>query len=131
MMDNNLKKYINKTFHSAYSKDSFLGLIIMLIFSKEFLPTNKYVADFARQYFKVEFLSYAIRSRTLMSAKLSRVIIDMTNDDLKKCYDSLLITLRAEFETLEEVDTKKINSKKKNAINNLNKWFGIKKEGDE
>ncbi|MGQ3904864.1 hypothetical protein [Mixta calida] len=130
-MDNNLKKSINKAYHSAYSKDSFLGLTLMLLFSKDFLPTNKHAADFANKYFKVEFLNYAIRSRTLMGAKLSRVIIDMTDDELKKCHAFLLFTLRSDVEILEELDIKKINSKKKNAINNLNKWFGMKKEGDE
>lgn len=130
-MDNNLKKSINKAYHSAYSKDSFLGLAIMLLFSREFLPTNKHAADFVKKYFKVEFLSYAIRSRTLMSAKLSRIIIDMTDDELKKCHTFLLFTLRSDIETLEEVGIKKSNSKKKHAINNLNKWFSMKKEGDE
>lgn len=130
-MDNNLKKSINKAYHSSYSKDSFLGLTIMLLFSKEFLPTNKHAADFANRHFKVEFLNYAIRSRTLMSAKLSRIIINMTDDELRKCHTSLLFTLRSDIENLEEIDIKKSNSKKKHAINNLNKWFGMKKEGDE
>lgn len=130
-MDNNLKKSINRAYHSSYSKDSFLGLIIMLLFSKEFLPTNKNAADFVNKYFKVEFLNYVIRSRTLMSAKLSRIIIDMSDDELKKCHAFLLLTLRSDMENLKEVDIKKSNSKKKNAINNLNKWFGIKKENDE
>ncbi|MEQ5274824.1 hypothetical protein [Proteus terrae] len=130
-MDNNLKKSINKAYHSTYSKDSFLGLTIMLLFSKEFLPTNKHVADFVKKFFNVEFLSYAIRSRTLMSAKLSRIIIDMTDDELKKCHAFLLLTLRSNIEILEEVDIKKYKNKKKHAINNLNKWFSMKKESDE
>lgn len=130
-MDKNLKKSINKAYHAGYSKDSFLGLVIMLLFSKEYLPTNKHAADFVNKYFKIEFLSYAIRSRTLMSAKLSRVIIDMTDDELKKCHAFLLNTLRSDIEILEEVDIKKSSSKKKHAINNLNKWFSTKKENDE
>lgn len=130
-MDKNLKKSINKAYHAGYSKDSFLGLVIMLLFSKDFLPTNKHAADFVNKYFKIEFLSYVIRSRTLMSAKLSRLIIDMTDDELKKCHAFLLITLRSDIEILEEVDIKKSSSKKKHAINNLNKWFSTKKENDE
>ena len=130
-MDKNLKKSINKAYHSAYSKDSFLGLVIMLLFSKEFLPTNKNAADFVSRYFKVEFLNYAIRSRTLMSAKLSRIIINMSDDELKKCHAFLLLTLRSDTEILEDVDNKKTNSKKKHAINNLNKWFSMKKEDDK
>ncbi|HGM5293818.1 TPA: hypothetical protein ACKP0P_000348 [Serratia marcescens] len=130
-MDKNLKKSLNKAYHSPYSKDSFLGLTIMLLFSKEFLPTNKHAADFVKKYFKVEFLSYAIRSRTLMSAKLSRIILDMTDDELKKCHAFLILTLKYDIEIFEEVDIKKSNSKKKNAINNLNKWFSMKKESDK
>lgn len=130
-MDKNLKKSINKAYHAGYSKDSFLGLVIMLLFSKELLPTNKHVADFINKYFNVEFLSYAIRSRTLMSAKLSRVIIGMTDDELKKCHAFLLLALRNDVAILDEVDIKKSSSKKKHAINNLNKWFSINKESDE
>lgn len=130
-MDNNLKKSINKAYHAGYSKDSFLGLTIMLLFSKEFLPTNKHAAEFVNKYFNVEFLNYIIRSRTLMSAKLSKIIINMTDDELKKCHAFLLSALRSDIGNLEEVDIKRSNNKKKHAINNLNKWFNMKKEGDE
>ncbi len=129
-MDNNLKKCINKAYHSGYSKDSFLGLVILLLLSKDFFPTNKHAAEFANKHFNVEFLNYVLRSRTLMSAKLSRIIVNMTDDELKKCHAFLLFELRSDIGKLEDIDIKKYNRKKKNAINNLNKWIGMKKEGD-
>ncbi|MFE8152949.1 hypothetical protein RBA63_13855 [Brenneria goodwinii] len=130
-MDKNLKKSINRAYHMVYSKDSFLGLTIMLIFSKELFPTNKTVSEFIYRIFDLEFLNYALRSRTLMVAKLARKINDMNEDELKKRYDALLFDLRSTIELTEGIDVKRSNTKKKNAINNLNKWFSMKKESDE
>ena len=66
-----------------------------------------------------------------MCAKLSRKIINMTDDEYRRCHALLLLTLRTDMSNLEGVETKKLNSKKKHAINNLNKWFSMKKEADK
>ncbi|MGP0152634.1 hypothetical protein [Pantoea ananatis] len=130
-MDNYLKKIIFRASHVALTKDSILGITIMLVLSKDFLPTNKHAAEFIKQIFGINFLDYAVRSRTLMVAKLARKINDMDESELRSVISLLVIMAREHLTSEEEVeDLKKVKNKKKNAIKNLSKWIGSKKESD-
>lgn len=128
-MDKYLKKIIFRAAHVALTKDNILGMTIMLVLSKEFLPTNKHVSEFIKQIFGITFLNYAVRSRTLMVAKLARKINDMDEDELKAVVP-LLVVMARESLISEEEELIIRSNKKKNAIKNLNKWIGSKKESE-
>lgn len=129
-MDKYLKKIISRAAHVALTKDNILGMTIMLVLSKEFLPTNKHVSEFIKQIFGINFLDYAVRSRTLMVAKLARKINDMDEDELKAVVPLLVGMARESLISEEEEELNIRSNKKKNAIKNLNKWIGSKKESD-
>lgn len=132
-MDKYLKKIISRAAHVALSKDNILGMTIMLVLSKEFLPTNKQASEFIKDIFGITFLDYAVRSRTLMVAKLARKINDMDEDELRSVVPLLVDMARNSLiskEEEEEKDLKVRSNKKKNAIKNLNKWISSKKESE-
>jgi len=129
-MDKYLKKIISRAAHVALTKDNILGMTIMLVLSKEFLPTNKHVSEFIKQIFGITFLDYAVRSRTLMVAKLARKINDMDEDELRAFVPLLVGMARESLISEEEKELNIRSNKKKNAIKNLNKWIGSKKESE-
>lgn len=129
-MDKYLKKIISRAAHVTLTKDNILGMTIMLVLSKEFLPTNKHVSEFIKQIFGITFLDYAVRSRTLMVAKLARKINGMDEDELRAVVPLLVGMARESLISEEEEELNIRSNKKKNAIKNLNKWIGAKKESE-
>lgn len=87
MMNNNLNRemeIIHNIRYNDVSIESFIGNLVLLIFSKELFKYNFEVSDFIFKAFNIKFLPYAIRSRTLMNAKLCRYLVTIDKYQVKK-----------------------------------------------
>ncbi len=132
-MNNQLTKAINKANHMPMIKENFLGLVIMLILSKDIFSSNIAVSEFITKTFKISFLNYAIRSRTLMCAKICRHINELDDATLKLAYVQFIqnVSLLDVETTNAPTSNQKTNSKGKHAIRNLNKWINVIKKDNE
>lgn len=130
-MDKQIAKALNKAFHMPMPKENMIGLVVMLVYSKDVFRTNIDVSIFLKKVFDISFLTYAIRSRTLMCAKICRHINNLNEDQFKQALFQFLATLsqiRDDDLYLSDKDYKS-NIKSKNAYNNMHKWLtGNKKE---
>lgn len=115
------------------AKENFLGLVIMVILSKDFFRTNLDVGEFINKTFKISFLNYVIRSRTLMCAKICRHINELSDDDLKMTYMNFLNNINILDINLNNANksSPKNQSKNKHAIRNLNIWINANKKEKE
>ncbi|HEA1230510.1 TPA: hypothetical protein RVE06_004466, partial [Escherichia coli] len=59
-MNKQLIKALNKANNMPMTKENFLGLVIMLILSKEVFRSNFDVSKFINKTFKISFLNYAV-----------------------------------------------------------------------
>lgn len=123
-MDKFLLKAINRSAHLGFQKENMIGLIVMLILSRDVFNKNLDVANFIESIFGVKFPNYAMRSRTLMIAKLVRYINLLDEGDIEKSYKKLstgLVEIRDN--AYDEVKTIKEKNKNNNAFSNMHKWI--------
>ncbi|AOM39689.1 hypothetical protein [Xenorhabdus hominickii] len=120
---------IKKLKHGNVNKEFFLGLVITLILSKEIFKKNSEVALYLDNVFKVVFLPYTVRSRTLISAKISRVIIELSNKEIENLSSLTVNYIINNHELKNEKKPVAKNNKKGNALSNMDKWIeGILKK---
>ncbi|EIM6185163.1 hypothetical protein LNN10_005145 [Escherichia coli] len=132
-MNKQLIKALNKANNMPMTKENFLGLVIMLILSKEVFRSNFDVSKFINKTFKISFLNYDVRSRTLMCAKICRHINELSENDIKMAYTHFLNninTLDIIFNDANKT-SQKSTSKSKHAIRNLNIWINANKKEEE
>lgn len=132
-MNKQLIKALNKANNMPMAKENFLGLVIMLIFSKDVFRSNFDVSEFINKTFKISFLNYAVRSRTLMCAKICRHINELSEDDIKMAYMHFLNNINALDINFNDSNkaTPKSTSKNKHAIRNLNIWINANKKDEK
>ncbi|EFH9337091.1 TPA: hypothetical protein L6753_004522 [Escherichia coli] len=132
-MNKQLIKALNKANNMPMTKENFLGLVIMLILSKEVFRSNFDVSKFINKTFKISFLNYVVRSRTLMCAKICKHINELSENDIKMAYTHFLNNIN----TLDIIfndaikTSQKSTSKSKHAIRNLNIWINANKKEEE
>ncbi|MBZ5486186.1 hypothetical protein HW452_01430 [Halomonas aquamarina] len=116
----------------AIAKEAFLGAIISLILSKDVFANNTQVFDYINEVFGVSYLPYLVRSRTLMSARLTRHIILFDKKDVRKhsllTYNYIIQRLSQE-ENSEMINLSIVKGKRGSALSNMDKWIdGILKD---
>lgn len=121
--EKDIKLYLKR---SDANKVELIGIFGILIISKELIKKNSEVADFIEFVLDLRLPEYVIKSRTLMMARTSRVLINMTDDfNLKNIRKKTL-------EYLDVIENKKIfdgqekeikKTKKKNENDKLKKWL--------
>ncbi|MCR3695689.1 hypothetical protein M8456_11320 [Citrobacter portucalensis] len=129
-MDKQLLKAINRTRHMPIAKDHSLGLIPMLILSKDIFASNSDVYAFLTSVFDMKLLAYASRSRTLMCAKACRYINDLNDEDFKSSmrkFSSFISYMEIEA-LLNSTDELNGSARKQSAISNMNKWISNQKK---
>jgi len=125
MMNNKIdNKYILKRVETSYiSKEELIGLTISMMLSKDIFKTNKDVSDFASQEINLDFLEYAIKSRTLMIARTARKISEFDDKDQKKLVSSIR-NYCFNHMILEDKHQKNHTEKSKNNANkSMEKWI--------
>lgn len=132
-MNKQLLKALNKANNMPMAKENFLGLIIMLILSKDIFRSNLAVSEFINKTFRISFLNYAIRSRTLMCAKICKHINELDEKNLKTVYMHFLNNINSADILLSDENklNQKSTSKNKHAIRNLNIWINANKKDEE
>ncbi|HCT8723776.1 TPA: hypothetical protein OUA76_000418, partial [Proteus mirabilis] len=75
---------LRKLKHGNIAKENLIGIIIMLLLSKNLFKRNIDVAEYVENTFGIELLPYAVRSRTIIIAKLCRTLVNITDLEAKK-----------------------------------------------
>ncbi|MHB9805419.1 hypothetical protein [Pantoea ananatis] len=120
------------------SKEAFLGVAVSIILNKNLLNSNLEVAGFIKYVFKQELPIYAIKSRTVMTAKACRIIFNSTETEIRIYSDTTFDVMRAMIAELNDViinteiaknNNKNKSKNKENSLSNMNKWIlGILKK---
>lgn len=74
----------NELKNKSVPKYKIIGIVAELLLSKEIFRTNSEIEDFLKQIFDIHFKLYIFRSRTLVVARVIRVILEMENDSSYK-----------------------------------------------
>lgn len=103
-----------------------MGIMGMLIISKDILKRNSEVEEFIKRTLELTFPEYVIRSRTLMSARVNRVLVGIDDEsEIKKYQKKILEYLESlkEAKMTEEPERVARKVKKENENDKLKKWL--------
>ena len=103
-----------------------MGIMGMLIISKDILKRNSEVEEFIKKTLELTFPEYVIRSRTLMSARVNRVLAGIDDEsEIKKYQKNILEYLESlkEAKVTEEPERVVRKVKKENEKDKLKKWL--------
>ena len=119
----NIKLYLRK---NDVSKVELMGVMGIIIISKDVIKRNTDVGEFIEYVMKIKFPEYVIKSRTLMSARINRILINIEdNSEIRKISRNILDYLdniENEYKSNEpEKNIKKV--KKENENDKLKKWL--------
>lgn len=118
-----INDFIIKLKYDAISKEMFLGIMITLLMNKSIFMKNNYVSEFIEDVFSLEVPKYATKSRTLMVAKICRVIFNFDERELTLTHKKALSFLNGIL-TIDIENKPNYKKKSKNALANMNKWVG-------
>lgn len=107
-----------------------IGLYGMILFSKEIFKKNSQVADFVNQTMNLNLAKYIIRSRTMITAKVIRKLIDYDINEQKSLHNNCIVYFK-ELELVQDVTESKKSTtrKKKNENEQLSTWLkGLKND---
>lgn len=100
------------------SKEILIGVTVMLLMNKSIFLKNSYVSDFIKSVFNISMPNYAVKSRTLMIAKICKIIFFFENQELIIRNKKLLMFLN---NLLDDNFNKTKN--KQSSLLNMNKWI--------
>ena len=119
----NIKLYLRK---NDVSKVELMGVMGIIIISKDVIKRNTDVGEFIEYVMKIKFSEYVIKSRTLMSARINRILINIEdNYEIRKISRNILDYLdNIENENKSNEPEKNIKKvKKENENDKLKKWL--------
>ncbi|WP_346893491.1 hypothetical protein [Clostridium sp. UBA871] len=106
---------------------NFMGVVSYAIYSKEVFPKNKGIVEFLDTVFGLKYLDYVIKSRSLITARVTRHILSLEDDQLRKSVQNIvnyITSMHPEVETKKESGRNNNKSaKKKNANEKLGTWL--------
>lgn len=119
----NIKLYLKK---NDVNKVELMGIMGILIISKDLIRKNIDVGNFVKDVMGVNFPEYVIKSRTLISARVNRILVDIEDDaEIRKIRKKVLKYLDdIENEKLpDELEKTTKKAKKENENDKLKKWL--------
>lgn len=118
---NEVQNYLNR---KQLDIVDILGIVTILIIAKDIFKKNSEVGEFIKFILKMEFPSYVIKSRTLMAARASRVLMKIDDEKIMVVKNNISEYLKHmdKPELLENRTIPKRN-KKKNENQKLEKWL--------
>ena len=119
----NIKLYLRK---NDVSKVELMGVMGIIIISNDEIKRNTDVGEFIEYVMKIKFPEYVIKSRTLMSARINRILINIEdNSEIRKISRNILDYLdNIENENKSNEPEKNIKKvKKENENDKLKKWL--------
>lgn len=123
-MDNikTLENIVHLYRNQKVSKETFIGLVVCLVLDKNILHTNSETADFIKYIFNIEFPAYIIKSRTLMIARLCRLLNSSDSKTIEKysnnIYKFVKVIINNDF-----IDNVSPSTAKPDSLSNMNKWI--------
>ncbi len=102
-----------------------MGVMGILIISKDIIKRNSEVGEFLKNTLDLTFPEYVIRSRTLMSARVNRVLVNVDDEIQVRKYKKKILEYLESLEEEESKDAEKITKKvkKENENDKLKKWL--------
>lgn len=113
----NIEEILLKLNSSQLEHSEFIGIISCVIYSKDIFPSNKAIAPFLKDVFNIEYLQYVLNSRTLISARITRTLLTLSEQEL----DNKRVEALKYFSSFE--NPKKNSNKRKNANDKLSVWL--------
>ena len=119
----NMKSYLRK---NDISKVELMGVMGIIIISKDVIRKNADVGEFVKYTTKIKFPEYVIKSRTLMSARINRILVNIEDESEVRRIN------RKVLEYLDNIENEKISDgaektirkvKKENKNDKLKKWL--------
>lgn len=108
-----------------HTKEEMIGILTLAIYSREIFPSNAEVSKFIKHVFLIEYLPYVINSRTLLCARLMRVISSYDETQIMKTNKNIKFYFNhpdsAFFNSLILKNNK--NKLKSNANSDVSKWI--------
>jgi len=96
-MYNDLVMFRNELKNKIIPKYKLIGIVVELVLSRELFPKNSDLKKFTKNIFSIEYKEYVMKSRTMILARLSRLIEQTPDKELnemkKKLYDFILLAL--------------------------------------
>ena len=74
----------NELKNKSIPKYKIIGIVSVLLLSKQIFLKNADIEEFLREVFGLKFKTYLFKSRTMVVARVTREIIAMEKDDEKK-----------------------------------------------
>lgn len=100
--------YRNELKNKNVPKYKMIGIVTELIYSKIIFNKNKEIFNFVNSTFNYELKDYILKSRTMIIAKVSRIIIDSEDITLyKKVLYQFINFQIEEFKKKEDIKDKK------------------------
>lgn len=96
----------------------FMGLVVLFIYSKDIFPKNNSIKAFLEVVFKNSFPDYIMKSRTLIVAKATRLILSAEVQKREQYKSNFL-----EFFGNQEASSRNRNNKKKNENDQFDIWL--------
>lgn len=115
-----IQSYLKK---NSISVIDLIGIIALMIITRDIFKKNSEVYDFVNDILDVHFPQYVIKSRTLMVARINRLLVGMDESQIKKI--QLNLTSYLEEVNISEMEERFIThkKKKKNENEKLEKWL--------
>lgn len=107
-MYTNLILYRNELKNKNIAKYKIVGIVTELIYSKIIFKKNKDIEEFIKDVFNIEFKSYIVRSRSMITSKVVKLIINSENNAEYK--NKLINFINLQIEIIKE--SKDIKDKK-------------------
>lgn len=117
----NIKEVLIKLENRNLEHSEFIGIVYCIIHSKEIFQRNKDIDPFLEEVFGFKYLQYILNSRTLMSARVAKHVLNLEEEGIKEIRKNLIEYLKKIKNDSNE--TNKNKTKKKNANDKLNIWL--------
>lgn len=99
-------------------KSDLIGLISIIIYSKDLFPHNKDIKSFIDSIFNQSFPNYIIKSRTLIVAKSARIMYDMSLEEADEIHIKMI-----DYFNVKSTSSGVTNKNSKKSYDKLNTWM--------
>lgn len=121
---NELEKIKNRLSNSHIDSIELMGVIVHIIYSKMLFPKNNQLESFVSDCLNIQIPNYVLRSRTLISAKISKYIYNLDEVEVRKIHHKLkLFFENYNVENSQNNKGKKMKNRKKNENDKLDTWL--------
>jgi len=125
-----LKNIISQFKDKKISKQYIIGSLVLLILNKKIFKKNEDVSSFLENILDIKVPTYLTRSRTMMVAKVCRLMNDYSNSEIESYRKKILpfiIPIYDQYLNFDFTDSKNIKSP-----TNLDAWIsGILKNRED